>query len=86
MEEANTIISDIIAGLFAVDSIWSVVLRGALWFVIAIVIIVSVDKANPEESTKSLKANLGFFLMFLILSGTLVYMLFGYSPSATATG
>jgi hypothetical protein len=86
METLQTTVSDIIASLFAIDSIWSVVLRGVVWFVVAIVIIVSVDHANPEDSMRSLKSNLGFFLMFLILSGTLVFMLFGYSPSANAAG
>jgi hypothetical protein len=86
MENLQVTVSNIIQSLFAIDSIWSVVLRGVLWFTIAVVIIVSVDHANPDDSLKSLKSNLGFFLMFLLLSGTLVFMLFGYSPSASAAG
>jgi hypothetical protein len=65
--------------MFKVDSIWSVVIRGGVWLIIAMVIIVSSDQANPESSLRSLKANLGFFLMFLILSGGLLYLLFGFA-------
>jgi len=68
--------------LFAVDSIWSIVLRGAIWFVIALVIIVSADNPNPEKSLKNLKSNLGFFLMFIVLSGGLIYLLFGFNANS----
>ena len=69
----------IVQGFFQVDSIWSIVIRAAVWFAIALVIIVSTDVANPEKSMKSLKSNLGFFLLFLIVSTGLVYMLFGFT-------
>lgn len=70
---------EIIQSLFAVDSIWSVVFRGAIWFVVALIIIVSVDNPNTDKSLKNMKSNLGFFFMFLVLSTGLVYLLFGYS-------
>jgi len=72
------IMQEIIQKMFAVDSIWSVILRGAIWLVVAIIIMVSADNPNAEDSMKRLKSNLGFFLMFIALSGTLIYMLFGY--------
>lgn len=74
----------LIDSLFAVDSIWSVVLRGVIWTIIALVIIVSTDNANPDKSIKNLKSNLGFFLMFIILSGGLLYLLFGFSSTVPA--
>jgi len=70
---------EIVLSLFAVDSIWSVVLRGAIWLGVALVIIVSTDAVNPDMSARKLKSNLGFFLMFVLLSGGLIYMLFGVS-------
>lgn len=70
-------IRDLVASAFTVDSIWSVVLRGVIWIVIAMIIIVSVDNPNADLSSKKLKANLGFFTMFLLLSGGLIYLLFG---------
>lgn len=71
------LIRDLISKAFALDSIWSVVIRGLIWIVIAMIIIVSVDNPNADLSSKKLKANLGFFTMFLLLSGGLVYLLFG---------
>lgn len=71
------VIRDLVVKAFTVDSIWSIILRGVIWFVIAMIIIVSVDNPNSDISSKKLKANLGFFTMFLLLSGGLVYLLFG---------
>ncbi len=75
-------LESIIRGIFDVSSIWSIVARGVVWFVIAGVIIASTDTPHPEESTGKLKQNLGFLLIFLVLSGTLLYLLFGYSSHA----
>ena len=71
-------LSSIATSLFAVDSIWSVVLRGAIWFAIAIVIIVSVDNPNSERQLANLKSNLGFLMMFVLLSSVLTWLLFGF--------
>ncbi len=76
------ILEQIYTAVFSVNSVWSVVFRGAIWCVIAVVIIVSLDKSDPDKATKSLKSNLGFLLMFLVLSGVLMYLLFGYSRVA----
>lgn len=73
----------IVISFFAVDSIWSIVLRGGVWFAIALVIIISTDVANPSASG-SLKRNLGFFLLFLVLSGGLIYLLFGFTAMQSA--
>ncbi|MBD3250267.1 MAG: hypothetical protein GF381_01710 [Candidatus Pacebacteria bacterium] len=74
-----TVIS-VIQKALAVDSVWSVVLRGGIWLVIAIIIMISTDKPDPGKSMKDLKASLGFFLMFMIISGGLIYLLFGFAP------
>ncbi len=70
-------IRDLVIKAFAVDSIWSIVIRGGVWMIIAMIIIVSVDNPNSDTSSRKLKANLGFFTMFLLLSGGLIYLLFG---------
>jgi hypothetical protein len=75
-------VQEIVRSLFAVDSIWSLVFRAVIWFAIAVVIIVSTDVANPQKSSKNLKSNLGFFLLFLVLSTGLVYFLFGFTGTA----
>jgi hypothetical protein len=66
---------------FSPDNIMSVVLRALIWMIIAVVIIVSTDKPDPEKGFKDLKANLGFFMMFLFLSGGLVFLLFGFTSA-----
>jgi hypothetical protein len=71
-------VKEVLSSLFAADSIWSIVFRGAIWFVIAIVIIMSVDNPNSESQIKNLKSNLGFLLMFIVLSSVLTMMLFGH--------
>lgn len=74
-------VRELVISLFAVDSIWSVVLRGVVWLAISVVIIISTDTARVEESSLALKKNLGFLLMFLVLSGGLIYLLFGYTTA-----
>jgi len=76
--------SEVVRLLFAADNIWSVILRGVLWLVISLVIIASLDNPNPQKSFKNLKSNLGFLFMFILLSGALVYLLFGFTPIALA--
>lgn len=71
-------IQDIVQGFFQIDSIWSVVLRAGIWFGIGLVIIISTDTANFQSSGGGLKKNLGLFLLFLLLSGGLMYLLFGF--------
>jgi len=64
---------------FAVDSVWSIVLRAGIWFGLALVIIISADAISPDRINKNLKSNLGFFLMFICVSGALIYLLFGFT-------
>lgn len=75
------LLQELLHKAFAVDSIWSVIARGAIWLVVAVIIMVSADNPDPEKSVKNLKANLGFFLMFITLTGTLVYLLFGFTKT-----
>lgn len=82
MMKGMDILQNILSSIFRVDSIWSVVARAVVWFVVATVVIISVDSPDSERSLKSLKSNLGFLAMFLVLSGGLVYLLFGYQPGA----
>ena len=68
----------IVQGFFQIDSIWSVVLRAGIWFAVGIVIIVSTDTSNYQNSSSNVKKNLGLFFLFLLLSGGLMYLLFGF--------
>lgn len=82
MMEGMDILENILGSIFRVDSIWSVVVRAVVWFAVATVVIISVDNPDSEKSLKNLKSNLGFFALFLVLSGGLIYLLFGYQPGA----
>lgn len=74
-------IQELLRSAFAIDSIWSIVVRGLIWLVIALIIIVSVDKPDSSKSIKDLKSNLGFFLMFTLLASGLIYALFGFTTT-----
>jgi hypothetical protein len=76
------VIRELIIKAFTVDSIWSIVLRGVIWFALAIIVIVSADVSRPERAATNLRANLGFFITFLALSGGLIYLLFGFYQPA----
>ena len=71
-------LQELVHKAFAVDSVWSVVLLGAIWLIISLLIVASVDNPNSNVSSKELQANLGFFTMFLLLFGGLIYLLFGF--------
>lgn len=74
-------VKSILQTLFAVDSFWSVIFRFTIWGVIAVTIIISVDTVRADSRNKNLKSNLGLFLLFLILGGVLIWILFGFIPS-----
>jgi hypothetical protein len=80
MMKGMDILQNILGSIFRVDSIWSVVARAVVWFIVATVVIISVDNPDPDKSLRNLKSNLGFAAMFLVLSGGLIYLLFGYQP------
>jgi hypothetical protein len=69
-------------GIFSVNSQWGVVARAALWFVVAIIIIASTDTSGLRQAKANLRASLGGFMLFLVLCGGLVYLLFGFVPVA----
>ncbi len=67
--------------LFAVDSVWSVIVRFVIWGIIAFTIIISVDTVRSDQRNKNLKSNLGLFLLFLILAGIIIWLVFGFIPA-----
>jgi len=78
------ILGKLAISMFDVTSMWSVALRGLVWLVIAGGIIISTDTPRPEVNTSRLRQNLGFILLVLVVSGTLIYLLFGYSAAPKA--
>lgn len=75
-------ISNFLQSIFSVNSSWSIVARASLWFVVALIIIASTDTSGLRQAQSNLRANLGGFLLFLVLCGGLIYLLFGFVPVA----
>ena len=68
---------NIIELLFSPTSVWSFILQAAIWFGVCLVIIASTDVAKPQAGYKRMKQNLGFFLLFVVMGGGLIMVLFG---------
>ena len=73
-------LQNIAQALFSVNSVWSIILRGTIWTVMSLVILVATDNPNIEQSVENVKSYLGFFLMFIVVSTSLIYLLFGFVP------
>jgi len=71
-------VRELIQQAVVIDSIWSIVLRGVIWLIISMIIIINMDNPNADLARKKMRANLGFFIMFMLLSGGLIYLLFGF--------
>ncbi len=68
---------EIATSLFDVTSIWSVVFRAFLWIAIAVIILVATDHPHPEQSARNVKSYLGFFILFVVISTSMIFLLFG---------
>lgn len=73
-------ISNLAIALFSVNSVWSIVLRGAIWTFMSILILIATDTPEPEQATQNVRSYLGLFLMFIVVSTSLIYLLFGFAP------
>lgn len=75
LETLNAIFTTI----FDPTSVWSVVARAVIWFLIAGIIIVTVDTPRPNSIQRSIKRNVGVFLLILTIGGVLFYLLFNFT-------
>jgi len=73
-------LQNIAQALFSINSVWSIILRGTIWTVMSLVILVATDNPNIEQSVENVKSYLGFFLIFIVVSTSLIYLLFGFVP------
>ena len=77
----NAQLGELLKDFFSANSFGLILLRASLWFVVALVIIASTDTSNRHgPSSNDLKANLGLLMLFIILAGGLMYLLFGFVP------
>lgn len=71
-----------LSNLLFPESIGGIVLRGLLWSIIAVVIVISSNRYAPGMDTVGvIKRRVGSLLIFLGLSVGLVYLLFSYIPA-----
>jgi hypothetical protein len=62
-------------------SLGGIILRGIIWGVIALVIVVSSNRyASNLDTTSVIKRRLGSLIIFMGLSMGLVFLLFSYVP------
>jgi len=66
--------------LLKVDSIGSIILRAVFWL-----ILVSIFAYGASEGQRhtTIKAEAGFFLVFIVLTGITIYITFGFVPTLT---
>ena len=58
------------------DSIGSVFVRGIIWLVLVLILAYGVDSG---KSYKKIKADAGWFFLFLLTIGIVTYLLFGFT-------
>jgi hypothetical protein len=75
-----SVLGETLRDFFSVNSVGSIAARAFIWFAVAIVIIASTDTSGSAEVGRTLRANLGLFMLFILLSGGLIYLLFGFVP------
>lgn len=72
---------DLLAVLIAPSTTFGIALRGLLWLVIAVVIIISSNRYNAKiDPSQVIKRRLGSLFIFMFLSMGLMYLLFSYIP------
>ena len=69
-----------ISQIFSINSVWFFVAQAVVWFALCLVMIASTDTARPQQNYTRVKQNLGFFFLFVTLTGGLLYMVFGHTP------
>jgi hypothetical protein len=74
-------VNDIIINLIKVDSIWSIVIRAVIWLVL---ISIFAYGAAKNKSQSRVRAEAGFFLLFIILTGVTLYLVFGIIPTVSS--
>jgi hypothetical protein len=73
-----------LSDIFNIYSIWFFVFQAVVWFGICGAIIISVAAKNSRnyDTGRSLKQNVGLFLLFVFLSTALIYIMFGPTSGA----
>ena len=73
-------LQNIAFSMFDVTSVWSVVLRAVIWMVVSVIILIATDNPDPDQIKDNTRTYLGSFLMLIVVSGSLIFLLFGMAP------
>ncbi len=73
-------LSATVVNLVSVDSIWSIAIRGLIWLLFVTIFAIGVAKGKSQSR---IKAEAGFFLLFIILTAITIYLAFGIVPTLT---
>jgi hypothetical protein len=78
-------LSEIASNVFNIYSIWFFVFQSAIWFGVCGVIAytMSVRKNERQSSTSALKQNIGLFFLFIFMSTSLMFVMFGRGAKQT---
>jgi hypothetical protein len=60
------------------DSIGSIALRGLIWLVAVVILAAGLDN---QRTYKRIKADAGWFFLFLFSIGIISFILFGFAPT-----
>lgn len=75
-------VPDFLTALLFPESLGGIIVRGLIWSVIAVVIVISSNRYAPGmDTTGVIKRRVGSLLLFVGLSIGLVYLLFSYIPA-----
>lgn len=69
---------DFLFSIFSVNSVWSVVVRGLIWIGAVLVLAYGADEGHKRIQIKN---ETGMFFVFLITTGILIYVVFGFVPT-----
>ena len=69
---------DFLFSIFSVNSVWSVVVRGLIWIGAVLTLAYGADEGHQRIQIKN---EAGMFFFFLITTGVLIYVIFGFAPT-----
>jgi hypothetical protein len=60
------------------DSVGSIVIRGFIWLTAVLILAAGIDNGT---SYRKIKADAGWFFLFIFSAGMMSYFLFGFAPT-----
>ncbi len=77
---ANLSYMETLLNFLKVDSIGSIIVRAVIWLIIVTIFAFG---ASEGQKHSTIKAEAGFFLAFIVLTGVTIFFAFGFIPTLT---